>query len=328
MAHEPLILVTGAAGFIGSHLVELLLTRGYRVRAMARYSSSGKAGWLEHLSPALRPRLEVFYGDVRDARAVRQAAAGCHQIYHLAALIGIPYSYVAPDSYVDVNIRGTLHVLEAARDFGIERTIITSTSEVYGTALYAPIDEQHPLQAQSPYSATKIGADSLALSYQRAFGLNVSIVRPFNTYGPRQSTRAVIPTIISQALAASEIRLGSLDPVRDLVFVEDTAAGFYAVGHSDACVGKVLNLATETGVSIRELVNQIKRVVGREIPVIETDERKRPEASEVFKLLGSAAQVRELTGWQPQVSLGAGLERTIDWFRDHLHLFPVGAYSI
>jgi NAD dependent epimerase/dehydratase len=328
MSRESLILVTGAGGFIGSHLVELLLRRGRRVRAMVRYSSSGRTGWLEQISDDLRSRLEVFFGDVRDARAVRQAAAGCAQIYHLAALIGIPYSYVAPDSYVDVNIRGTLHVLEAARDLGIDRTIVTSTSEVYGTATYTPIDEKHPLQPQSPYSATKIGADSIALSYHRAFSLPVSVVRPFNTYGPRQSTRAVIPTIISQSLASDQVRLGSLSPVRDMVFVEDTVAGFLAIGECDACVGQVTNLATGVGVSVGELVQQVFEIIGRKVPIVETDQRKRPEASEVFNLLGSAAAARERTGWQPRVALSTGLERTVDWFREHLAEYQVGAYTI
>lgn len=328
MNHDSTVLVTGAGGFIGSHLVELLLRRGRHVRAMVRYSSSGRMGWLDDIPHDLREGLEVYYGDIRDARAVRQAATGCRQIYHLAALIGIPYSYVAPDSYVDVNVRGTLHVLEAARDLGVERTVVTSTSEVYGTAMYTPIDEQHPLQPQSPYSATKIGADSIAISYHRAFGLPVSIVRPFNTYGPRQSTRAVIPTIISQALAADEIRLGSLSPVRDMVFVEDTAEGFVAVGECDACIGEVTNLATGHGVTVGDLVQQILEFTGRSLPVVETDERKRPDASEVFKLLGSAAAARDRTGWRPRVSLTAGLERTVEWFRQHIEAYQVGAYSI
>lgn len=328
MKSDGLTLVTGAGGFIGSHLVEHLLRNGRRVRAMARYSSSGRAGWLDEIPQDLRSRLEIFFGDVRDARAVRQAATGCDRIYHLAALIGIPYSYVAPDSYVDVNIRGTLHVLEAARDLGTDRVVVTSTSEVYGTAIYAPIDERHPLQPQSPYSASKIGADSIAISYHKSFGLPVSIVRPFNTFGPRQSTRAVIPTIISQALGADEIRLGSLDPVRDMVFVEDTAAGFVAVGESDACVGQVTNLATGHGVSVGELVDQICEIVGRRLPVVETNERKRPDASEVFKLLGCADAAASRAGWMPKETLAGGLERTVEWFREHLAEYQVGAYSI
>ena len=321
-------LVTGSAGFIGSHLVEELLRRGGRVRAFVRYNSAGRTGWLEDVPEALRERLEVFYGDIRDARAVHQAVQGCRRIYHLAALIGIPYSYVAPDSYVEVNVQGTLNVLNAGRDLGVERIVITSTSEVYGTALYTPIDEKHPLQAQSPYSATKIGGDSLAVSYHRSFGLPVTIVRPFNTYGPRQSTRAVIPTIMTQALALDEIRLGSLSPVRDLVYVADTVAGFIALADCPACVGRVTNLATGVGVSIGELAERILRLVGRRLPVRETHERKRPEESEVFKLLGSAAAAQELAGWQPATPLDEGLALTLEWMRRHSHHYETGVYAV
>jgi NAD dependent epimerase/dehydratase len=299
---DGLVLVTGAAGFIGSHLVEELLHRGQRVRAFVRYTSGGRAGWLEDVPPDLRPGLEVFRGDIRDARAVRQAASGCTRIYHLAALIGIPYSYLAPDSYVEVNVQGTLNVLNAARDLGTERTVVTSTSEVYGTARYTPIDEEHPLQAQSPYAATKLGADHLAVSFHLAFGLPVTVVRPFNTYGPRQSARAVIPTIIGQALAGDAIRLGNLDPVRDLVYVADTVAGFLAVADSPACVGRVTNLATGAGVRVAELVERVLRLVGRRLPVIETEERKRPEASEVYRLIGSAQAAADLAGWAEPIS--------------------------
>jgi NAD dependent epimerase/dehydratase len=325
---EDKVLVTGAGGFIGSHLVEELLHRGQRVRAFVRYTSTGRAGWLEGSSARQGGRLELFFGDIRDARAVRQAAESCGRIYHLAALIGIPYSYLAPDSYVAVNVQGTLNVLNAARDLGVERTVVTSTSEVYGTALYTPIDEEHPLQAQSPYSATKIGADSLAVSYHRAFGLPVTVVRPFNTYGPRQSTRAVIPTIITQALARDEVRLGSLTPVRDLVFVADTVAGFLAVADSPACIGRVTNLATGRGVTVGELAERILRLVGRNLPVVETEERVRPEHSEVFKLIGSAAPASRLAGWEARTSLDEGLARTLDWVRRHLDLYPTEGYSV
>jgi NAD dependent epimerase/dehydratase len=325
---EDKVLVTGAGGFIGSHLVEELLHRGQRVRAFVRYTSAGRAGWLEGSPARQGGRLELFFGDIRDARAVRQAAEGCGRIYHLAALIGIPYSYLAPDSYVAVNVQGTLNVLNAARDLGTLRTVVTSTSEVYGTALYTPIDEDHPLQAQSPYSATKIGADTLAVSYHRAFGLPVTIVRPFNTYGPRQSTRAVIPTIITQALARDEIRLGSLTPVRDLVFVADTVAGFLAVADSPACIGQVTNLATGRGVTVGELAERILRLVGRNLPVVETEERVRPENSEVFKLIGSAVAASRLAGWEARTSLDEGLARTLDWVRRHLDLYPTEGYSV
>jgi NAD dependent epimerase/dehydratase len=321
-------LVTGAAGFIGSHLVEELLRRGHRVRAFVRYNSNKKIGWLEEVPPELARNMEVFFGDIRDGRCVHRAALGCQRVYHLAALIGIPYSYLAPESYVEVNITGTLHVLNAARDLEIERTIVTSTSEVYGTALYTPIDEKHPLQAQSPYSATKIGADHLADSFHRAFNLPVAIVRPFNTYGPRQSTRAVIPTIMTQALWADEIRLGSLTPVRDLLYVSDTAAGFIAAADCADCVGRVTNLATGVGVSVGELAERIIQLVGRRVPVVETEDRKRPEKSEVYELIGSAAAADERTRWRPRVALDEGLKKTLDWIKRHADLYKTGSYHV
>ena len=317
MADGKKILVTGAGGFIGSHLVEALLSEGHAVRAFVRYNSNARRGWLEDVRPSHPERLETFFGDITDARAVEEAAAGCAVIYHLAALIGIPYSYVAPASYVSVNVTGTLNVLEAARRHGVERLLVTSTSEVYGTALFTPITEEHPLQGQSPYSATKIGADHLALSYHRAFGLPVTVVRPFNTYGPRQSMRAVIPTIISQALFGDAIHIGSRDPVRDMVFVEDTAQGFLALADSSDCVGKVTNLATGVAITVGELIEQIQLIVGRQLPVIEAEERKRPGASEVFKLLGSALRAKERANWVPRVSLLDGLTKTVAWFRQH-----------
>jgi NAD dependent epimerase/dehydratase len=321
------VLVTGAGGFIGSHLVETLLARGERVRALVRYTSSGGVGFLDAVKQH-RERLEIFHGDIRDARAVKQAATGCQRIYHLAALIGIPYSYVAPDSYVAVNVQGTLHVLEAARDLGVERVVMTSTSEVYGTAQYTPIDEKHPVSAQSPYAATKVGADQLALSYHRSYGVPVTVVRPFNTYGPRQSARAVIPTIITQALAADAIHLGSLDPVRDLVYVADTARGFVEVAVAAECVGKVTNLATGVGVSVGELVERIQRIVGRHVPVLQTEDRRRPAASEVYRLLGSATQARDLAGWHATTALDDGLALTVEWVRANLRSYRVGEYRI
>lgn len=324
---DQLCLVTGAGGFIGSHLVETLLQRGQRVRAFLRYTSNAYKGWLDDISPELKGGLEVFHGDIADNRAVWEATAGCSTIYHLAALIGIPYSYVAPQSYVTVNIQGTLNVLEAARSRQIQRTVVTSTSEVYGTAIYAPIDEEHPLQGQSPYSATKIGSDQIALSYYRAFGLPVTVVRPFNTFGPRQSTRAIIPTIISQALQRDVIEVGSRDPIRDMVFVKDTARGFIACAESDACLGEVTNLATGVGVTVGELIDQIQAIVGRGLPVVEKDERKRPSKSEVFKLLGSATKAAERTGWKASVSLADGLRETIDWFRTH-QVSDVSSYRV
>jgi dTDP-glucose 4,6-dehydratase len=323
------VLVTGAGGFIGSHLVEALLQRGERVRGLVRYTSGGGAGFLDGFTRALNDKqLEIVHGDIRDARAVRQAAAGCRRIYHLAALIGIPYSYVAPDSYVAVNVQGTLHVLEAARELGVECVVVTSTSEVYGTAQYTPIDERHPLNAQSPYAATKVGADQLALSYHRCYGVPVSIVRPFNTYGPRQSARAIVPTIATQALASDVIRLGSLEPVRDLVFVSDTVAGFLAVADAAACIGKVTNLASGEGVSIGALADRIRRIVGRDVPVLQTEERCRPEASEVQRLIGSPRQAHELAGWRAQTPLDDGLRRTVEWTRANLRSYRVGEYRV
>jgi len=328
MSSEDRYLVTGAGGFIGSHLVETLLKRGYRVRAFLRYTSNAGRGWLNDLPTELHDRLEVFFGDIADHRAVLEAARDCAQIYHLAALIGIPYSYVAPQSYVTVNVQGTLNILEAARTHGTERCVVTSTSEVYGTAIYAPIDEDHPLQGQSPYSATKIGSDQIALSYYRAFNLPVTVVRPFNTFGPRQSTRAIIPTIITQALQRDVIEVGSRDPVRDMVYVEDTAAGFIEVGQSTAGIGSVTNLATGVGVTVGDLIDRIQAIVGRNLPVVERDERKRPEKSEVFKLLGSAEKAKRETGWHPRVSLDEGLRRTIEWFRRSGHIQNVGEYRV
>jgi dTDP-glucose 4,6-dehydratase len=323
------VLVTGAGGFIGSHLVEALLQRGESVRAMVRYTSTGGIGFLDDLTRAgNKEQLEIFHGDIRDARAVRQAAAGCRRIYHLAALIGIPYSYLAPDSYVAVNIQGTLHVLEAARELGAERVVITSTSEVYGTAQQIPIDEQHPLSAQSPYAATKVGADQLALSYHRCYGLPVTIVRPFNTYGPRQSARAIVPTIITQALASDVIRLGSLEPVRDLVYVRDTVAGFLGVAGAATCIGKVTNLASGEGISIGELADRVRRIVGRDLPMIQTEERHRPEISEVQRLIGSARQAHELAGWRAHTPLDDGLRRTAEWIRANLRGYRVGEYRV
>lgn len=326
-------LVTGAAGFIGSHLCEALLREGRAVRAFVRYTSHGGLGCLEDLPAALRDGLEVVYGDIRDPRSVREAVTGCDTVFHLAALIGIPYSYRAPRSYVDVNLGGTLAVLEAARDLDVAKTLVTSTSEVYGTAQYTPIDERHPLQGQSPYSASKIGADHLAESYHRAFDLPVAIVRPFNTYGPRQSARAVIPTILSQAAFSKDpdgptLRLGRLDPVRDLVFVEDTAAGFLALARSDAAVGRATHLATGVGVSIGEIVERVRHLLGVELPVTLDAARVRPTGSEVLKLLGSAEQAREIAGWRPRVDLDTGLARTLEWVRRNPRRFDASHYRI
>jgi NAD dependent epimerase/dehydratase len=325
---DHVVMVTGAGGFIGSHLTELLLSSGMRVRALLRYTSHKHKGWLGRLPRELSDGLEIIYGDVQDARSVRNGAHGCSRIYHLAALVSIPYSYVAPVSYIQTNVQGTLNVLEAARDLDVDRVVITSTSEVYGTARYTPIDEGHPLQAQSPYSASKVGADHLALSYHRSFGLPVTLVRPFNTYGPRQSTRAIIPTIMVQILKSDRVEIGNLDPVRDFVFVGDTAAGFVALADCEACVGRVTNLATGTGVTMRTLVSMIMGLAGRELPVVEEEIRKRPETSEVFELKGQATAARELAGWEAKISLEEGLRFTLEWIRENVDSYDTGTYEI
>ncbi|HVU72463.1 MAG TPA: GDP-mannose 4,6-dehydratase [Mycobacteriales bacterium] len=309
-------LVTGAGGFIGSHLTEALLAEGHEVRALVRYSSTGSWGFLGTLRGT--PGLEVIGGDVRDPRQVRQLVDGVDVVHHLAALIGIPYSYEAPHSYVATNVEGTLNVLDAARDAGTSRVVITSTSEVYGTALSVPITEDHPRQAQSPYSATKIGADALAIAWARSFDLPVVVLRPFNTYGPRQSARAVIPTILGQLLAgATELRLGSLHPQRDLTEVSDTVRGFLLAMTADAAVGREVHLGTGSAVSIGELAELCQDVVGVRVPIVTEDARVRPSASEVELLLSDNRLAAELLGWSPQVSLRDGLVRTAGWLREH-----------
>lgn len=308
------ILVTGADGFIGSHLTELLLSEGYHVRALSQYNSFNFWGWLEDIK---HPELEIVTGDVRDPDFCRHICKGIDTAFHLAALIAIPYSYVAPDSYVDTNIKGTLNMCQAARDEGLERLLVTSTSEVYGTAQYVPIDERHPRQPQSPYSATKIGADAIAMSFYNAFSLPVSIVRPFNTYGPRQSARAIIPTIISQiASGIREIKVGDLTPTRDFNYVEDTARGFLAIAKSDLTVGREVNIATSSEVSMQETLDLIADIMEADITWVRDPERCRPAKSEVFRLCGDNTLIRSLTDWQPRVSLREGLQRTIEWFRN------------
>ncbi len=310
------VLVTGADGFIGSHLTQLLLDEGYSVRALSLYNSFGVNGWLEDV--AASERLEIVSGDVRDPAFCRMISRDVDTIFHLAALIAIPYSYVAPDSYVDTNIRGTLNMLQAARDCGVRRIIVTSTSEVYGTAIEVPITEHHPRQPQSPYSATKIGADALALSFYNAFSTPVVIARPFNTYGPRQSARAIIPTIITQiANGATEIKTGDLSPTRDFNFVADTARGFLAlarVGNEVEVAGQEYNISTGTEVTMLQTLQTIARLMGREVNYVTDSQRLRPGKSEVFRLCGDSTRLRELTGWRPEVSLEEGLQRTIDWF--------------
>lgn len=328
------VLVTGSEGFIGSHLTEQLVHSGCRVRAMVLYNSFNNWGWLEHLPRDIIKEIEVIPGDIRDHDSVSQAMRGCAMVFHLAALIAIPYSYLAPSSYVATNVQGTLNVLVAARDQGLERVVQTSTSEVYGTAVRAPIDEEHPLAAQSPYAATKIAADQLALSFQRSFELPVTVVRPFNTYGPRQSARAAIPTIIGQlAAGAKELRLGALHPTRDFSFVSDTVAGFLAVGANDDCVSQVVNIGSGFEISIGELAQTISDVMGVEATVSLDPDRLRPKASEVERLLADAGKARRLAGWQPEYAGQEGLRRglaiTAAWFQDktNLALYKTDIYN-
>lgn len=292
------VLVTGADGFIGSHLTEELVKKGYAVKAFAYYNSFNSWGWLDSLPSEIMNHVEVFTGDIRDPNGVREAMKGIDEVFHLAALIAIPFSYHSPDSYVDTNIKGTLNVLQAARELETQRILITSTSEVYGTAQYVPIDEKHPYQGQSPYSATKIGADRMAESFYRSFNLPVTIVRPFNTYGPRQSARAVIPTIILQLLAGrKEIKLGSLAPTRDFNFVKDTAAGFIAISESDKTIGEEINIATQKEISIGQLAQELISQINPDARIVCDEQRLRPEKSEVNRLLGSNAKIRQLTDW-------------------------------
>lgn len=316
-ARTPLAAITGADGFIGSHLVEKLVSDGWQVRAMVWYNAFGHNGWLDQLPPSIRSAVEIVHGDVRDARFVRTFVEGAGVVMHLAALIGIPYSYRAPESYLDTNVRGTLNVLEAVRDAGTPKLLVTSTSEVYGTAKRVPIDETHPLQGQSPYSASKIGADRFAESYFRSFALPVTIVRPFNTYGPRQSARAVIPTIITQLLEGrKEVRLGSLSPTRDLVFVRDTAEGFARIAAAEGVAGEEINLATGSEISVGDLAAMLIEEINPGAVVVCEEQRQRPEKSEVERLLGCSAKLDRLTGWRPATSLREGLRETIAWFRD------------
>jgi dTDP-glucose 4,6-dehydratase len=323
------ILVTGADGFIGSHLVETLLEEGYDVRAFVLYNSFNTWGWLDTFSKEKLDKIEIFTGDVRDPNAVRQAAAGVDAIFHLAALIAIPYSYYAPDAYVDTNIKGTLNVLQAARDLNIERVLVTSTSEVYGTAQYVPIDERHPYQGQSPYSATKIGADRIAESFYRSFGLPVTIVRPFNTFGPRQSARAVIPTIITQLLSGKTvIKLGSLEPTRDFNYVKDTARGFLEIYRSDKTVGQEINIATQKEISIGQLAEELIRQINPDAKVICDEQRLRPAKSEVERLLGCNEKIKSLTEWEPRYTFEQGLSETIEFLRSNLDKYKVDIYNV
>lgn len=323
------VLVTGADGFIGSHLVENLLEQGYEVKAFTYYNSFNTWGWLDSFPKEKLDQIEIFTGDIRDPNGVYEAMKGVEQVFHLAALIAIPFSYHSPDSYVDTNIKGTLNVLQAARKLETSRVLVTSTSEVYGTAQYVPMDERHPYQGQSPYSATKIGADRLAESFYRSFDMPISIVRPFNTYGPRQSARAVIPTIITQLLAGkTEIKLGSLTPTRDFNYVKDTANGFIEISKSNKTIGEEINIATQQEISIGQLANEIITQINPNAKIICEEDRLRPEKSEVNRLLGSNVKIKELTKWSPKYTFEQGIHETIEWIKNNMDAYKTDIYNL
>jgi NAD dependent epimerase/dehydratase len=329
------VLITGADGFIGSHLTEAMVRAGHKVRAFVFYNSFNSWGWLDQCSEDVKGKFEVFAGDIRDPHGVKDAMKGCDAVLHLAALITIPYSYHSPDTYLDTNIKGTLNILQAARELGVSKVVHTSTSEVYGTARFVPITEDHPLQGQSPYSATKIAADQLAYSFYASFGLPVAIVRPFNTYGPRQSARAVIPTIITQiANGQHKIKLGAVSPTRDFNYVADTVAGFLAALNSDRAVGEVINIGSNFEISIGETAHEIAEVMGVEIEMLTEEQRLRPEKSEVERLWASNAKAKELLGWQPKYGGLKGFQRglieTVAWFREpkNLDSYKAGIYNL
>lgn len=320
------VLVTGAGGFIGSHLVERLVALGAQTRAMVSYRSNGSWGWLD--SSPVKDKVSVVAGDVRDVDSVLGAMEGCQIVFHLAALIGIPYSYQTPVSYVRTNVEGTINILQAARQLKVERVVQTSTSEVYGSARYVPIDEAHPLQGQSPYSASKIGADMMAQSFCQSFDLPVSIIRPFNTYGPRQSSRAIIPTIIAQALTAPSIRLGSLSPYRDFNYVLDTVEGFIKIAEASGAVGDPINVGSGVEISIGELAQLILELVGKDLPILQDDQRVRPSGSEVQRLQADNRKAQNTIGWSPQYTLREGLEHTIEWVRENIEGYRAESYAI
>lgn len=323
------VLVTGADGFIGSHLTELLLEKGYEVKAFTYYNSFNTWGWLDTFPKDVLNEIEVFCGDIRDPNGVKTAMKGVDEVFHLAALIAIPFSYHSPDSYVDTNIKGTLNVLQAARELGTQRVLVTSTSEVYGTAQYVPIDEKHPFQGQSPYSATKIGADRLAESFYRSFDLPVTIVRPFNTFGPRQSARAIIPTIISQLLSGkTEIKLGSLTPTRDFNYVKDTVNGFYEISVSDKTIGEEINIASQHEISMGELAEEIISQINPSATIVCDEKRVRPKKSEVNRLLGCNTKIHELTNWKQQYSFEEGINQTIAWMKNNIDFYKSDIYNV
>jgi len=323
------ILVTGAGGFIGSHLVEALASKGAELKIFIRYNSRNDFGMIKHIPSDIRNNLDVITGDIIDFSTVKKAVKNCDIVFHLAALIGIPYSYVAPGRYVDTNIKGTLNILQASREEGVEKIIHTSTSEVYGTAKYVPIDENHPLEGQSPYSASKIGADMLAHSYFFSFNTPIVIIRPFNTFGPRQSARAVIPTIISQALSENKVNLGMLTTVRDFTYVNDTVNGFIKVAESDISIGDIFNIGTGTGITIGELAKKILTIMEcQDIPIYTDCNRIRPEKSEVLNLICDNSKAKSMIGWSPRYSLDEGLKETIEWVRQNKNIYKSGVYNI
>lgn len=329
------ILITGAGGFIGSHLTETLIQKGYDVRAFVHYNSSSSYGWLDSFEPEIKKSLDVFAGDIRDPYGVKKAMQGCETVFHLAALIGIPYSYHSPDTYIDTNVKGTLNVVQAARELNVKKVVHTSTSEVYGTARFVPITEDHPLQGQSPYSASKIGADQIAMSFYLSFGTPVAIVRPFNTYGPRQSARAVIPTIITQiAGGKKKIKLGSLHPTRDFNFVKDTVQGFIAAAESEHSVGQVINIGSNYEISVGDTVKLIAQVMNAEIEIESDENRVRPAKSEVERLWADNSKAKRLLGWEPayggREGFKRGLKETIEWFTTHENIkrYKTGIYNI
>ena len=325
------VLITGADGFIGSHLTERLIAEGCKVKAFVYYNSFNSWGWLDSLPKDLLEKIEVFAGDIRDPNGVRTAMKDIDVVFHLAALIAIPFSYHSPDSYIDTNVKGTLNIVQSAKDLKVEKVLVTSTSEVYGTAQYVPIDEKHVRQPQSPYSASKIGADCIAESFYRSFDTPITIVRPFNTYGPRQSARAVIPTIISQLLSGQEeIFLGDIVPTRDLVFVKDTADAFIEIAKSDSLTGQDCNIATEQEISIGDLAQLIIGKINPKAKIITEEQRLRPEKSEVFRLLGSRKKLEEFTGWKPKISFEEGIDQTIEWFskKENLKQYKANIYNL
>ena len=321
------ILVTGAGGFIGSHLTELLVNKGYNVKAFIHYNSKNHWGWLE--DSEIKNKIEIISGDIRDYDSVYAAMKLCDSVFHLAALIGIPYSYVSPLAYIKTNIEGTYNILQSARELAIENLMITSTSETYGTAQYIPIDEDHPMVGQSPYSATKIGADQLALSYFRSFDIPVKIVRPFNTYGPRQSARAIIPTVITQVLSGiTELKLGNVTPTRDLTFVKDTAKGFLAIAESEKTIGEITNIGMCEEISVKELVNMIGELLGKDLNIISENERVRPVKSEVERLYCNNKKIKMLTNWSPEYNIKSGLMETIIFLENNIHLYKPNIYNV